>query len=171
MREIAQVLRQLLWRCLKPACCKPEPTKMRSIEFFPSIQPQILQKTSCHFPRPRALFYAWVVVNIMVPFWGTLNIRCRIILGVQKVTIILTTTHMSHEYGRNALKNKDVMEELNPGHVFLNIGQGVFRRLGGSGVQGLAPAIRWDRPLKKKGACYGWNFSLLASSLRRIWVS
>ena len=28
------------------------------------------------------------------PFLGTLNIRCRIILGIQKGTIILTTTHM-----------------------------------------------------------------------------
>ena len=28
------------------------------------------------------------------PFWGTLNIRCRIIVGIQKGTIILTTTHM-----------------------------------------------------------------------------
>ena len=29
------------------------------------------------------------------PFLGTLNIRCRIIIGIQKGTIILTTTHMS----------------------------------------------------------------------------
>ena len=28
------------------------------------------------------------------PFLGTLNIRCRIILGTQKGTIILTTTHV-----------------------------------------------------------------------------
>ena len=28
------------------------------------------------------------------PFLGTLNIRCHIIIGVQKGTIILTTTHM-----------------------------------------------------------------------------
>ena len=28
------------------------------------------------------------------PFLGTLNIRCRIIMGIQKGTIILTTTHM-----------------------------------------------------------------------------
>ena len=27
------------------------------------------------------------------PFWGTLNIWCRIIIGTQKGTIILTTTH------------------------------------------------------------------------------
>ena len=30
----------------------------------------------------------------MVPFLGTLNIRCRITIGVQKGTIILTTTHI-----------------------------------------------------------------------------
>ena len=38
----------------------------------------------------------WVVVKIMIPFLGTLNIRCRIIIGIQKGTIILTTTHMNH---------------------------------------------------------------------------
>ena len=40
--------------------------------------------------------YIWVVVKIMVPFWGTLNNGCRIIIGTQKRTIILTTAHM-HE--------------------------------------------------------------------------
>ena len=35
-----------------------------------------------------------MVVKTLVPFWGTLNIRCRIILGIQKGTIILTTTHL-----------------------------------------------------------------------------
>ena len=38
--------------------------------------------------------YTWVVVKIMVPFWGTLNTRCRIIIGIQKETGILTTTHV-----------------------------------------------------------------------------
>ena len=28
------------------------------------------------------------------PFLGTLSIKCRIIIGIQKGTIILTTTHM-----------------------------------------------------------------------------
>ena len=28
------------------------------------------------------------------PFWGTLNIRRRIIIGIQKGTLILTTTHI-----------------------------------------------------------------------------
>ena len=36
----------------------------------------------------------WVVVIVMVPFLGTLNIRCRIIIGIQKGTIILTTTYV-----------------------------------------------------------------------------
>ena len=31
------------------------------------------------------------------PFLGTLNLRCRIIIGNQKGTIILTTTHMDKE--------------------------------------------------------------------------
>ena len=30
------------------------------------------------------------------PFLGTLNIRCRIIIGIQKRTIILTTTHIQN---------------------------------------------------------------------------
>ena len=34
----------------------------------------------------------WVVVKIVIPFWGTLNVRCRMIIGIQKGTIILTTT-------------------------------------------------------------------------------
>ena len=41
--------------------------------------------------------YMWVVIKIMVPFWGTLNIRGRIIIGTQKGTIILTTTHCGSE--------------------------------------------------------------------------
>ena len=32
------------------------------------------------------------------PFLGTLNIRCRIIIGIQKGTIILTTTHIGVRY-------------------------------------------------------------------------
>ena len=35
-----------------------------------------------------------MVVKIMVPFLGALNIRCRIIIGIQKGPIILTTTHV-----------------------------------------------------------------------------
>ena len=31
------------------------------------------------------------------PFLGTLNSRCRIIIGIQKGTIILTTTHVSKQ--------------------------------------------------------------------------
>ena len=33
------------------------------------------------------------------PFLGTLNIRCRIIIGTQKGTIILTTTQVPHDRG------------------------------------------------------------------------
>ena len=43
-----------------------------------------------HQPSP----HVWVVVKIMVPFLGTLNTRCHIIIGTQKGTIILTSTHM-----------------------------------------------------------------------------
>ena len=38
------------------------------------------------------------VVKITVPFLGTLNIRCRTIIGTQKGPIILTTTHMEPLY-------------------------------------------------------------------------
>ena len=33
------------------------------------------------------------------PFLGTLNIRCRIMIGIQKETIILTTTHIMEPTG------------------------------------------------------------------------
>ena len=36
----------------------------------------------------------WVVVKIRALFWGTLNIRCRIIIGTQTGTKILTNTHI-----------------------------------------------------------------------------
>ena len=35
-----------------------------------------------------------MVVKIMVPFWVPQKIRCRIIIGTQKGTIILTSTHI-----------------------------------------------------------------------------
>ena len=38
--------------------------------------------------------YIWVVVKIMAPFLGALNNRCRIIIGTEKGTLILTTTHI-----------------------------------------------------------------------------
>ena len=42
----------------------------------------------------------WVVVKIMIPWLGTLNIRCRIIISIQKGTIILTTTHVLARVGQ-----------------------------------------------------------------------
>ena len=36
-----------------------------------------------------------VVVKSIVPFLSTLNIRCRIIIGIQKRTTILTITHIA----------------------------------------------------------------------------
>ena len=33
------------------------------------------------------------------PFLGTLNIRCRIMIGIRKGTIILTTTHIGDYIG------------------------------------------------------------------------
>ena len=34
------------------------------------------------------------VIGVMAPFWGTLYIRCRMIIMTQKGTLILTTTHL-----------------------------------------------------------------------------
>ena len=40
------------------------------------------------------------------PFWGTLNSRCRIILGTQKGTIILRTTHILRLLGPKTILYK-----------------------------------------------------------------
>ena len=45
-------------------------------------------------PGVRNAFNTFGVVKIMAPFLGTLNIRCRIMIGTQKGAIILTTTHL-----------------------------------------------------------------------------
>ena len=44
------------------------------------------------------------------PFLGTLNIRCRTIIGIQKRTTILTTTHMS--YSLNSLKGDYIGDSI-----------------------------------------------------------
>ena len=51
-----------------------------------------------------------VVVKIMVHFLGTLNIRYRIILGTQRGTLILTTTHINA--GGRILKLKAELRPL-----------------------------------------------------------
>ena len=40
------------------------------------------------------LILKWVVFKIMIPFLGTPNDRCGIILGTQKGAIIFTTTQL-----------------------------------------------------------------------------
>ena len=52
--------------------------------------------------------FIWGDVKIMVPFLGTLNIRCRIIIGIQTGTIILTTTHMTFPFSPKQLPASDV---------------------------------------------------------------
>ena len=42
------------------------------------------------------------------PFLGTLNIRCRIIMGIQKGTIILTTSHMFIEREREREREREI---------------------------------------------------------------
>ena len=54
-------------------------------------------KKECNFenrPCKNLCEPMWVVVKIMAPFLGTLNIRCRILIRTQQGTLILTTTHM-----------------------------------------------------------------------------
>ena len=53
--------------------------------------------TSCWgFPSPEALWKVYIGgCQNYGPFSGTLNIGCRIIPGIQKGTIILTTTHIN----------------------------------------------------------------------------
>ena len=48
----------------------------------------------------------WVVVKIRVPFWGTLNSRCRIMLGTPKGTTTHVSFHDSHK------KQKDILGSL-----------------------------------------------------------
>ena len=50
--------------------------------------------------KVQVTYSCWVCFDYMggcqnyAPFLGTLNIRCRIIIGTQKGIIILTTTHI-----------------------------------------------------------------------------
>ena len=44
------------------------------------------------------------------PFGGTLNIRCRIIRGIQKGTIILTTTRMMVHHSLNQFRPASSVE-------------------------------------------------------------
>ena len=69
------------------------------------------------------------------PFWGTLNTRCRTILGTQKGTIILTTTQKAAMLSPNpgALadheENHRVQEdyEARRGDELPSQGQGIYR--------------------------------------------
>ena len=55
------------------------------------------------------------------PFSGTLNIRCHMIIGIQKGTIILTTTHiLIHTDGKETRKpntKMDAVSKLSSGSV------------------------------------------------------
>ena len=46
------------------------------------------------YSKPKCLrcLPTWMVVKIMVSFWVPRNIRCRNMIGIQKGTILLTTT-------------------------------------------------------------------------------
>ena len=55
--------------------------------------------------------------TILVPFLGTPNIRCRIIMWIQTGTIILTTTHLR-------LDTRDALEPSQHGRLFMGGGGG-----------------------------------------------
>ena len=57
----------------------------------PSLKPYTVPETLS--PGVYGIFM-WVVVKIMIPFGVPINTRCRSIIGIQKGTIILTTTRM-----------------------------------------------------------------------------
>ena len=46
------------------------------------------------------------------PFLGTLNIKCRITIGIQKETIILTATHMGVSQNRGPMRFLETMTVL-----------------------------------------------------------
>ena len=75
------VIRRLLQGSIS-SLCKPRtwPTRDQLLKMFR----EAARKHQLSFGK------IWVVVKIMVPFFGTLNIRCRTILGIQKGTLILT---------------------------------------------------------------------------------
>ena len=58
------------------------------------------------------------------PFLGTLNIRCRIIIGTQKGTIILTTTHItihgiaSRPVGESRVERRFGQGPVDPAQVY-----------------------------------------------------
>ena len=49
------------------------------------------------------------------PVWGTLNIMCRIIMGIQKGTIILTSTYIHRQQIKDA-KATSGLSNANKGH-------------------------------------------------------
>ena len=92
------------------------------------MQIKIPDQTRAEAPRMFRLTYMSGCQNYG-PLLGTLNIRCRIIIGIQKGTIILTTTHMK-EY-----KNK---KKASIGFQLQNL------RI--SGFEGLGLILGWNGP-------------------------
>ena len=48
-------------------------------------------------------------------FWGTLHIKCRIIIGSKKGTIILTTTHMVYTWALKLLRRNPFTAQVYKG--------------------------------------------------------
>ena len=56
------------------------------------------------------------------PFWGTLNNKCRIILGTPKGTIILTTTQMTSAQWLLIIQSAPTPAEHQPETMLLTAG-------------------------------------------------
>ena len=72
------------------------------------------------------------------PFLGTLNIRCRIIIGTQEGTIILTTTHI----GTLDPMGKDILLRGTIAFAFLSTGISAFFPKLGSDPKSLMTGFR-----------------------------
>ena len=80
------------------------------------------------------------------PFWGTLDIRCRIIIGTKKGTIILTTTHMKNVNStliQGLLQSQDLL-------LLKRLGRG-GSKTGGAGCRGAATCASGRSDITSEG--------------------
>ena len=75
------------------ACTRTSPARLSLPSRPSSLRHCGFSRSEIRRRKTQCSFYIWVVVKIMVLF-GTLNIRCRIILRTPRGTMILTTIHM-----------------------------------------------------------------------------
>ena len=76
------------------------PNRATTISCVLFMAPQAIRHRTPQKPNP---VYGWLSKNYG-PFLGTLDIRCRIIIGTQKGTILLTTIYITPIPLRNPYK-------------------------------------------------------------------